>query len=160
MIILVVREMNMLDKNQYFCVNEDCSHYGLKGQGNIVKCGVYGKHKRQLLQCRVCRKRFSETRNTAFFGTKYSPETIQQIILSVAEGNGVRSTARMLNLSKDAVNHIILKAGEHCLNVLSNLLHSLSLEQCQLDELWAFVQKKELFQRLTLKPGTEESGSG
>lgn len=63
----------------------------------------------------------------------------------VAEGNGVRSAARILGLSKDSVNHIILKVGEHCQQVLSNLLETLQLEQCQLDELFAFVQKKSSF---------------
>jgi transposase-like protein len=150
----------MLDLKHYFCINEQCSLYGIRGNGNIVKCGTYGRHKRQMLQCKICKKRFSETRNTAFFGSKYSAETIQRIITCVAEGNGVRNTARILKLSKDAVNHIIQKAGEHCIIVLSNLLHSLNLEQCQLDELVTFVQKKELFPRKTTTRSMGESVSG
>jgi hypothetical protein len=67
----------------------------------------------------------------------------------VAEGNGIRSTSRILKLDKDAVNRVVLKAGEHCFFVLSNLVKSLRLEECQLDELWAFVQKKRLFPRTT-----------
>ena len=70
-----------------------------------------------------------------------------QIIRSTIEGNGVRSTARILGLSKDGVNKITLKLGEHCQHILSNLLHSLHLEECQLDELWSFVNKKKLFQK-------------
>lgn len=150
----------MLDISQYFCINESCIHYGLRGQGNLVKCGTYGKHNRQLLQCRTCKRRFSETRNTAFFGSKYSSKTIQDIILCVAEGNGVRSTSRILKLDKDAVNRVILKSGEHCFKVLSNLIKSLQLEECQLDELWAFVQKKRLFPRKILKTNSGENGSG
>jgi len=150
----------MLPLENYFCINPECAHYGINGKGNIVKCGTYGKAKRQMLQCKVCKKRFSETHNTAFFGSKYSRETIQRIITCVAEGNGVRSTARILNLSKDGVNHVIQKAGEHCQIVLSNLLKTLNLEQCQLDELFTFVQKKELFPPKPVYVGTEESGSG
>lgn len=150
----------MLDINQHFCVNESCVHYGLRGQGNIVRCGTYSKQKRQLLQCRTCKRRFSETRNTAFFCSKYSSKTIQDIILCVAEGNGIRSTSRILKLDKDAVNRVVLKAGEHCFFVLSNLIKSLRLEECQFDELWAFVQKKRLFPRTTSKGNTGKSGSG
>ena len=150
----------MLDIKNYFCINEQCSHYGLRGKGNIVKCGVYGKVQRQLLQCNVCKKRFSETRNTAFFGSKYSDETIRKIVLCVAEGNGVRNTARILGLSKDAVNRIIKIAGDHCDNVLSNLLQSLSLEQCQLDELWSFICKKKLILKSAATAMQEESASG
>lgn len=150
----------MLAIEKYFCVNEDCALYGLRGKGNIVKCGVYGKHRTQLLQCNVCKQRFSENRNTVFFDSKYSAETIRRIILCVAEGNGIRSTARILNLSKDSVNRIIIKAGEHCQATLSNLLQSLHLEQCQLDELWSFVQKKELSHQQTKSSDTDEHGSG
>ena len=152
--------VDMLDLKEYFCINEQCSQYGLKNNGNIVKCGTYGKHKRQMLQCKVCKQRFSETRNTAFFGTKYSPETIKAIIICIAEGNGIRRTARILSLSKDAVNKIVKKAGEHCDLVLSNLLSSLSLEQCQMDELWSFVRKKNRIPKSTVSNGADESGSG
>lgn len=150
----------MLEVDKYFCVNDQCSHYGLRGKGNIVKAGVYGKSKRQLLQCHVCKRRFSETRNTAFFGSKYSEETIRRIVLCVAEGNGVRSTARILGLSKDAVNRIIKITGEHCDNVLSNLLQSMSLEQCQVDELWSFIRKKNLIRKSAAANIQDESASG
>lgn len=137
----------MVDIKNYFCPNQNCKHYGLRNQGNIIKFGTYlvNKEKKQMLQCKVCKERFSETRNTVFFHSHYSSETIRQIINCTSEGNGVRATARMLELSKDGVNKIVIKAGEHCQMVLSSLLTSLHLEECQLDELWTFVQKKNLF---------------
>jgi hypothetical protein len=45
-------------------------------------------------------------------------------------------------LDKDTVNRVILRAGEHCANVLSCLLASLKLTEAQLDELWTFVKKR------------------
>ena len=139
----------MLDKSIFFCVNDKCENYGLRGQGNIVKSGTYKKQNetKQMLKCNTCNKRFSETHNTVFFNSHYSDEQIMQIIRCTIEGNGVRSTARILGLSKDGVNKITLKLGEHCQHILSNLLHSLHLEECQLDELWSFVNKKKLFQK-------------
>lgn len=141
----------MIDIKEYFCPNPDCRHYGLRNQGNLVKSGTYTVkgEKRQMLQCSVCKERFSETRNTVFFHSHYSGATIRSIINCAAEGNGVRATARMLELSKDGVNKIVLKAGEHSQMVLSSLLSSLYLEECQLDELWTFVQKKKLFPKKT-----------
>lgn len=141
----------MVDIKNYFCPNPDCKHYGLRNQGNIVKSGTYNVkgEKKQMLQCNVCKERFSETRNTVFFHSHYPTDTIRKIINCTSEGNGVRATARMLELSKDGVNKIVLKAGEHCHMVLSSLLVSLHLEECQMDELWTFVQKKKLFQKRT-----------
>jgi len=141
----------MIDISHYFCPNPDCKHYGLRNQGNIVKAGTYTvqSEKKQMLICNVCKERFSETRNTVFFHSHYSAGTIRNIINCTAEGNGVRATARILELSKDGVNKIVFKAGEHCQMVLSSLLNSLHLEECQLDELWTFVQKKKLLPKKT-----------
>jgi transposase-like protein len=61
----------------------------------------------------------------------------------VSEGNGVRATARMLSLNKDRVNNVILKAGKYAETVMSNLLKNLHLNECQMDELWSFINKKK-----------------
>lgn len=135
------------DLSQFFCPNKDCRDYGLRNQGNIRKRAIYGKERRRLLVCSTCKKRFAETRCTVFFGTKYSRETIRQILLHVAEGVGVRATARLLGLSKDAVNRIILIAGEHCARVLQNLLTDLNVTEVQLDELWVFIKKNKARRR-------------
>ena len=135
----------MLTISDYFCPNEQCKSYGLRGQGNLVKAGTYKNHgvDRQMFKCKTCQSRFSETRNTIFFGSHYSEETIHNIIRSVAEGNGVRATARMLGLSKDSVNKVILTAGKYSETVMNNLLKNLHLKECQMDELWSFISKKK-----------------
>jgi transposase-like protein len=135
----------MVTISDYFCPNENCKCYGLRGQGNIVKAGTYKSHgvDRQMLKCTICQRRFSETRNTVFFGSRYSDETIHSIIRSVAEGNGVRATARMLGLSKDGVNKVILTAGRYSETVMNSLLKNLHLKECQMDELWSFISKKK-----------------
>jgi transposase-like protein len=139
----------MISMENYFCINENCMEYGIKNKGNIIKAGTYGTgdRKKQMLKCKVCGKRFSETRNTIFFNSNYTSTTIRQIISCVVEGNGVRATSRILGLDKNAVNNVILKAGKHCELILSGLLKSLHLEECQLDELWTFVQKKNSIRR-------------
>ena len=139
----------MIELNNYFCVNTDCNLYGLRNRNNIIKAGTYGQgeRKKQMFKCNVCKKRFSETRHTIFFNSNYPPSTIRQIINCVAEGNGVRATSRILELDKNAVNNVILKAGDHCEMILSDLLQSLYLEECQLDELWTFARKKNFIRR-------------
>jgi len=138
----------MLDIKEYFCPNDKCKHHGLRGDGNLMKAGTYFKkfsgERKQMLKCRVCGTRFSETHNTIFAGCHYSEKTIRSIIVSISEGNGIRATARIHGLSKDRVNKIVLKAGNYAETILSNLLKSLYLTECQMDELWSFVQKKSL----------------
>jgi transposase-like protein len=96
-----------------------------------------------MFKCSVCGYRFSETQSTIFAGSHYSDKTIRNIIVCISEGNGIRATARILGLSKDRVNSIVLKAGNYAELMLSNLLRSLHLNECQMDELWSFVNKKK-----------------
>ncbi|MFC1864035.1 hypothetical protein ACFL1Z_08815 [Thermodesulfobacteriota bacterium] len=147
----------MTDVDNAFCPNEDCKDYGLQNHGNIAIRGKYGKDRdKDLLYCRTCGKRFASTRATAFFGLHLSDDKIAQIIHHAAEGFGVRATSRLLDINKDTVNRVILRAGEHCEIVLSNLLRSLKLKEAQLDELWAFVKKRNLLTKKKLV----ENGSG
>jgi transposase-like protein len=141
----------MKDVKSAFCPNKVCKDYGLQNHGNIAVRGKYGKDKeKDLLYCRTCGQRFASTRATAFFGLHLSDEKIAQIIHHAAEGVGVRATARLLDINKDTVNRVILRAGEHCEIVLSNLLRSLKLKEAQLDELWAFVKKRNLLTKKKL----------
>ena len=134
----------MREISNYFCTNPECKDYGIRGKGNLNIHFMYGKNDRRMLYCTTCKARFSETKCTAFFGSKYSVETIGKIISTTSEGVGVRATARILHLDKDAVNRVILTAGEHCRRVLDNLLVQLGLTEIQLDELWVFIEKKTL----------------
>lgn len=151
----------MADIDNSFCPNKDCKDYRIRNRGNIRYRGKYGKDKtKDLLYCRTCGKRFASTRATAFFGLHLSDEKIGQIIHHAAEGVGVRATARLLGLDKDTVNRVILRAGEHCQLVLSSLLRSLKLKEAQLDELWAFVKKRNVLANKSLSKNMEQSGSG
>jgi transposase-like protein len=139
----------MITVSDYFCPNAKCECCGLRGHGNLVKAGTYKSHgiNRQMFQCKICKTRFSETRNTIFYGSRYSADTIDSIIRSVSEGNGVRATARKLGLSKDSVNKVILFVGKYSETVMNNLLKNLHLKECQMDELWSFINKKNIGRR-------------
>lgn len=152
----------MSELDQCFCPNEECKDYGLRQQGNVAVRGKYGKDKsRDLLYCRTCGKRFAATRSSALFGLHLPARTIRQIIHHAAEGVGVRATARLLELDKDTVNRVILRAGEHCARVLSELLTSLELTEAQLDELWTFVKKRKILEAPRTSPAnTGGHGSG
>lgn len=152
----------MNEHEHCFCPNEECTAFGLRGQGNISVRGKYGKdNSRDLLYCRTCGKRFAATHASALFGLHVSAEAIRQIIHHAAEGVGVRATARLLGMDKNTVNRVILRAGEHCAHVLSGLLSSLELTETQLDELWTFVKKRKVLAApKTLSISTDRHGSG
>ncbi len=149
-----------MDLSDYFCPNSTCTDHGIRGKGNITTSTRYGKHKTLLLRCKTCNHRFSENHGTAFMHSNYSKQDIQRIILAIAECNSIRGTARILSYDKDAVNRIVIKAGEHCKKILGNLIGDLCLKECQLDELWSFVKKRNLFPKKTSKRNMAGTGSG
>jgi hypothetical protein len=55
---------------------------------------------------------------------------------ALAEGLSIRATGRLLGVDKDTVNHWLPSLGRHC-------QAHLHLSECQLDELWTFIAKKE-----------------
>ena len=150
----------MINLTDYFCPNPKCNDLGIRGLGNITTSTRYGKNRTHLLRCKTCNQRFSENRNTIFMHSNYGKETIQRIILAIAESNSIRGTSRILSLDKDAVNRIVLKAGEHCKEILENLIRDLCLNECQLDELWTFVKKRKLFPTKTPKKNMVATGYG
>ena len=155
----------MGELDDFFCANEKCPNYGIRGKGNIRTSTRYGKHRTLLLRCKICNHSFSENYGTVFMHSNFSRQDIQRIILAIAECNSIRGTARIFSYDKGAVNRVVIKAGEHCKKVLSKLIRDLSLNECQLDELWAFVKKGTSFLRrfrktiwLTLDLGFNRSG--
>jgi len=104
---------------------------------------LYGKSKVPLFRCIRCNERYSARRATALWGIRLCDEDYFRVTKSLAEGNGIRTTSRILDLDKDTVQRCVLSAGEHCRFVESVLMHHLHLEECQLDEMWSFVFKKQ-----------------
>lgn len=135
--------------NHIFCPTEGCRGYGQLGPHPdhwIVGCGTYTTlwgQRRQMFKCNWCGQRFSETQGTVFFGLKTKDEVVYRAITALAEGVGIRSTARIFGVEVETILLWLKRAGEHCEQVSSYLMRNLHVEQAQLDELWTFVYKKE-----------------
>lgn len=133
-----------MDTSMYFCPHEDCSNCGKVGTDNqIIGAGTYGKHQTQLLKCNVCGRRFSARRGTPLFDLKADEETFYDVIACLAEGNGIRATARIKKVDKDTVSAWLDKASKHVEAVSRHLMVNLHFEAVQLDEFWSFVKKKK-----------------
>jgi len=138
-----------IDTSMYFCPYEDCANYGKVGTDNrITASGRYGKHRTQLLKCNVCQRRFSARRGTPLFDLKADEETFYDVIACLAEGTGVRATARIKKVDKDTVSAWLDRASGHTEAVSRYLMVHLHFEAVQLDEFWSFVKKKKRNARL------------
>ena len=102
------------DLSRFCCQNRDCPDHGKRGIGKLTVCMRFGKEKRlRLLYCRTCKERFSERKGTPFFQARLADEKALSVLEHIAEGVGVRKTARLVGVNKDTVVRYSLLAGGH-----------------------------------------------
>jgi transposase-like protein len=101
------------DLARFCCQNPDCPCYSERDAGNLSICGRFGKANHRLLYCHICKARFSEFKGTALFNSKLPHDKAQSVLEHLAEGCGVRQTARLVGVNKDTVTRLALLAGEH-----------------------------------------------
>ncbi len=89
------------------------------------------------------RGRNASRSRTALHRSHLSDEVFVTIAKSLAEGVGVAATARIQDVNKKTVLRVLTKAGEHAAAISRVLLSDLNVAECQLDEMWSFVGKKE-----------------
>lgn len=72
------------------------------------------------------------------------PRSKQLAVLSaLVEGTSVRSVERMTGVHRDTVIRLMARVGGGCAVLLDETMRDLPCKRLEIDELWAFVQKKE-----------------
>jgi IS1 family transposase len=66
-----------------------------------------------------------------------------QIINLLVEGNSIRSTSRIANVSKDTVVSLLVKVGAACWDFHDTHVVNVKSRRIQCDEIWSFVYSKE-----------------
>ena len=99
------------DLARFCCRNPDCDAYGRRGEDNILVIDHFGRARHRLLYCRVCKARFSEFKGTPFFNSKLPHDKVLAVLEHLAEGCGVRQTARLVGVNKDTVTRLARLAG-------------------------------------------------
>ena len=79
------------DLSLFCCQNRKCPSFGHRGVGNLVVRDRIGKQRQtRLLCCKICKKRFSETKGTVFYRSRLPREKVVSILRHVQDGNGKR----------------------------------------------------------------------
>ena len=72
------------------------------------------------------------------------PRSKQLAVLgALTEGCSIRSTERMLGIHRDTIMRLGVRVGEGCAVLLDETMRDLPCERLELDELWAFIGKKQ-----------------
>ena len=101
------------DLHHFCCLNAACADYGKRDAGNLTVPMRYGPHQRRLLRCRTCKQRFSERKGTPLFDCRLPHGQLLDVLRHLADGCGVRQTARLVGVCKDTVVRLAKVAGRH-----------------------------------------------
>src|SRR6266498_680803 len=135
-----------MDVRTCHCRNRHCRYYGKTGQASRLR--PYGSDRGEArFRCTMCGALIEARAGTAYADIRTSLPTYGLGAKLLAEGLSIRATARVLGIDKDTVCSWVCQLGAHCAAVAAYHFRQLHLSECQLDELWTFVRKKE--ERLT-----------
>src|SRR5262245_15763656 len=101
------------DLSRFCCQNRDCPLYGERDAGNLSVCDRFAKGNHRLLYCSACKGRSSQFKGTPLFNSKLPHDKALAVLQHLAEGCGVRQTARLVGVNKDTVTRLALLAGQH-----------------------------------------------
>src|SRR5688572_23902569 len=65
------------------------------------------------------------------------------VIAALAEGMGVRTTARLTGVNRGTVAALALRVGRGCAELHDRMFVGIRTHRLELDELWAYVGKKQ-----------------
>ena len=125
-----------------YCRNPRCRLFGQSApQGRLKRHDWQRQAPR--FRCQDCGEVVSATTGTAYAGIRTPASTYVRGATALAEGLSLRATGRLVEGDKDTVNHWLPILGHHCQGVMNYFFRNLHLHECQLDELWTFIYKKE-----------------
>lgn len=107
----IIEETIDMVNDDFACPNTICGDYGKTGRGNVGLYTRYGRKQVRLLICNTCGKTFSELKGSPFWDSRLDWDTIEKIYKTLLDGQGIRATARIHNLSKNTVKRYLRLAG-------------------------------------------------
>ena len=129
-----------IDTSMHFCPHTGCDYRGWAGLNNLRANGHPSGGPWRQLYCRSCHGYFLETHGTLFHGKRLSVELIVRVLACLAEGLGIRATARVFEVDPNTVLQWLVEAAEQLQAFTHYFLCDVHVTQLQLDELYAVIR--------------------
>jgi hypothetical protein len=134
------RRPRTVDTSRHFCPHTACDYRGWLGLNNLRANGHPSGGPWRQFQCTACDGYFPEHHGTIFHGKQAAVELVVRVVACLAEGLGIRATARVFEVNANTVLHWLVEAAEQLRAFSAYFLCDLHLEQLQLDELYAVLR--------------------
>ena len=134
------RRPRTVETSQHFCPHGGCHYRGWLGRGNLRANGHPRGGPWRQFHCTACDSYFLETHGTIFHGKHAEVELIVHVLACLAEGLGIRATARVFEVAPNTVLQWLTEAAEQLRAFSAYFLCDLHVEQLQLDEVYAVLR--------------------
>jgi IS1 family transposase len=134
------RRPRTVDTSMHFCPHTDCDYRGWLGLNNLRANGHPSGASWRQFHCTSCDGYFPEHHGTIFHGKHAAVELIVHVLACLAEGLGIRATARVFEVDANTVLHWLIEAAEQLRTFSRDFLREVHAEQLQLDELYAVLR--------------------
>jgi IS1 family transposase len=154
------RRPREVDTSRHFCPHRHCDYGGWLGLNNLRANGHPSGGPWRQFHCRGCDGYFLETHGTIFHGKQAAAELIVHVLACLAEGLGIRATARVFEVDPNTVLRWLVEAAEQLQAFSRYFLCEVHVRQVQLDELYAVLSavkdgqmsEEEAIQHLSRSP--------
>jgi IS1 family transposase len=133
------RRPRQVDTSTHFCPHPGCDYRGWVGLGNLRANGHPNGGPWRQFHCTSCGGYVLETYGTIFHGKRVPVDLIVHVIACLAEGLGIRGTARVFEVDPNTVLQWLMEAAEQLRAFASYFLCDVHVRQLQLDELFAVL---------------------
>jgi hypothetical protein len=124
----------------HFCPHADCNYRGWLRFGNLRANGHPSGGPWRQFHCTACNGYFPEHHGTILHGKRAPVELIVRVLACLAEGLGIRATARVFEVDPNTVLQWLVEAAEHLRAFSRYFLCDVHVKQVQLDELYAVLR--------------------
>jgi len=135
------RRPRTVDTSKHFCPHTGCRYRGWLGLGNLRANGHPSGGLWRQFHCTACKGYFPEHHGTIFHGKQIAVERIVRVLACLAEGLGIRATARVFEVDPNTVLRWLVEAAEQLKTFSQYFLCAVHVEQVQLDELYAVLRE-------------------
>ena len=133
------RRPRTVETTMHFCPHLGCAYRGWLGRGNLRANGHPSGGPWRQLHCTSCDGYFLETHGTLFHGKRVAVALIVHVIACLAEGLGIRGTARVFGVDPNTVLQWLVEAADQLRAFSQHFLHDVGVRQVQLDELFGLL---------------------
>jgi len=125
----------------HFCPHSGCDDRGGVGLNTLRANGHPSGGAWRQFQCLGCHGYFLETHGTRLHGTPAAGELIGRVLACLAEGWGMRATARVFEVDPTTVLPWLVEAAEPLHAFSAYCLCDVHVRQLQLDEVYAMLRE-------------------